>query len=34
VRIGDSPATFPQSAEPSNIQARALELIAQLPIAT
>ena len=34
VRIGDSPATFPQSAEPSAIQARALELIARLPIAT
>ena len=34
VRIGDSPATFPQFAEPSAVQARAMELIARLPIAT
>ena len=34
VRIGSTPATFPQTAEPSAIQARALELIAQLPIDT
>ncbi len=34
VRIGDTPATFPQIAEPSAIQARALKLVAQLPIAT
>lgn len=34
VRIGDTPGTFPQTAEPSAIQARAMELIAQLPIAT
>lgn len=34
VRIGDTPATFTQTAEPSAIQSRALELIAQLPTAT
>src|ERR1017187_6012776 len=34
VRIGSTPATFPQTAEPSAIQTRALELIAQLPIDT
>jgi hypothetical protein len=34
VRMGSTPATFPQIAEPSAIRARALELIAQLPIAT
>jgi hypothetical protein len=34
VRIGYTPATFPKTAEPSAIQARALELIAQMPIAT
>lgn len=34
VRIGSTAATFPQTVEPSPIQARALELIAQLPIST
>jgi len=34
VRIGDTPGTFSQTVEPSAIQARALDLIAQLPIAT
>jgi hypothetical protein len=34
VRIGSTPATFAQAAEPSAIQARARELIAQLPIVT
>ena len=33
VRIGDTPATFQQTVEPSAIQARALELISQLPLA-
>ena len=34
VRIANTPATFSQAAEPSAVQARALDLIAQLPIAT
>jgi hypothetical protein len=34
VRIANTTATFSQAAEPSAIQARALDLIAQLPIAT
>jgi hypothetical protein len=34
VRIGDTPGTFSETVEPSAIQARALALIAQLPIAT
>jgi len=33
MRITGIPATFPQTAEPSAIQARALQLIAELPIA-
>ena len=34
VRIGNTPGTFFQTTEPSAIQTRALDLIAQLPIAT
>ena len=34
VRIGDTPGTFSQTVEPSAVQARALDLVAQLPITT
>jgi hypothetical protein len=34
VRIGNTPGTFSQAAELNPLQARAKELIAQLPIAT
>jgi len=34
VRIGGTPATFPQVSQPTALAARALELIEQLPLAT